>query len=89
MAKSSASGAMLSGRAALINNGNVKEARTQQLESEVAMLREELRINGTRMQRIPPHRRPQYSAVERMAEKSRRVGIRQCQRLPCRDRPNP
>ena len=34
---------------------------------EVAMLREELRINGARMQRVPPHRRPQDTAVERMA----------------------
>ena len=31
------------------------------------MLREELRINGNRMQRVPPHRRPQYTAMERMA----------------------
>ena len=31
------------------------------------MLREELRIIGARMQRVDPHRRPQYTAVERMA----------------------
>ena len=48
-------------------NGDVKEARIHQLESEVAMLREERRINGARMQRIDPHRRPQYTAVERLA----------------------
>ncbi len=59
--------AMLAGREALIKDGDVKEARIHQLESEVAMLREELRINGSRMQRIAPHRRPQYAAVERMA----------------------
>ena len=59
--------AMLAGREALIKNGDVKEARIHQLESEVAMLREELRINGARMQRIDPHRRPQYTAVERLA----------------------
>jgi len=59
--------AMLAGREALIKNGDVKEARIHQLESEVAMLREELRIRGARMQRIAPHRRPQYTAVERMA----------------------
>ena len=59
--------AMLTGREALIKNGDVKEARIHQLESELAMLREELRINGTRMQRIDPHRRTQYTAVERMA----------------------
>ena len=59
--------AMLVGRESLIKNGDVQEARIHQLESEVAMLREELRINGARIQRVPPHRRPQYTAVERMA----------------------
>ena len=38
--------AMLAGREALINNGDVNDARIHQLECEVAMLREELRING-------------------------------------------
>ncbi len=59
--------AMLAGRETLMKNGDMKEARIHQLESEVAMLREELRINGTRLQRIAPHRRPQYTAEERMA----------------------
>ena len=59
--------AMLSGREALIQEGDVKGARIHQLESELAMRREELRINGGRMQRIDPHRRPQYTPVERMA----------------------
>ena len=59
--------AMLAGREALITNGDTKDARIHQLESEVAMLREELRINGARMQRVAPHRRPQYTGVERMA----------------------
>jgi putative transposase len=59
--------AMLVGRQALIDNGDVKGARIHQLESEVAMLREELRITGARMQRVAPHRRPQYTAIERMA----------------------
>ena len=59
--------AMLAGREALINADDVKAARIHQLESEVAMLREELRINGSRMQRVAPHRRPQYTTVERMA----------------------
>ena len=45
--------AMLAGREALIRNGDAKDARIHQLESEVAMLREELRINGARMQRVP------------------------------------
>ena len=58
---------MLAGREALITNGDTKDARIHQLESEVAMLREELRIIGARMQRVPPQRRPQYTAVERMA----------------------
>jgi len=59
--------AMLAGREALIENGAAKDARIRQLESEVALLREELRINGARMKRMPSHRRPQYSAIERMA----------------------
>ena len=60
--------AMLAGREALINNGDVKDARLHQLECEVAMLREGLRINGAPgCQRITPHRRPQYTNVERMA----------------------
>ena len=59
--------AMLVGRESLIKNGDIHEARIHQLESEVAMLREELRINGARMQRVVPHRRPQYTTVQRMA----------------------
>ena len=59
--------AMLVGREALIQEGDVKEARIHQLGSEIAMLREELRISGDRMQRIDPHRPAQYTAVERMA----------------------
>ena len=57
--------AILAGREALIDNGDVTQARIHQLESEVAMLREELRINGARTQRVPPQRRPQYTTVER------------------------
>jgi hypothetical protein len=59
--------AMLTGREALIANGDAKDARIHQLESEVAMLREELRINGARMKRVPSPRRPQYVPIERMA----------------------
>jgi transposase len=51
----------------LITNGDAKDARIHQLESEVAKLREELRIKDARMQRIDPQRRPQYTTVERMA----------------------
>ena len=58
--------AMLAGRESLIKSGAIQEARIHQLESEVALLREELRINGARMQRVSPHRRPQYTTVERM-----------------------
>jgi hypothetical protein len=41
--------AMLTGREALIKNGDAPDARIHQLESEVAMLRDELRIHGARM----------------------------------------
>ena len=53
-------GGMLAGRETWIANGNASEARIHQLESEVAMLREELRINGERLTCIAPPRRPQY-----------------------------
>jgi len=59
--------AMLTGREFLIREGDVPSARIHRLETEVAMLREELRINGARMKRIDPHRRPQYLPTERMA----------------------
>ena len=59
--------AMLAGREALITNGDAEHARIHQLESEVAMLREDLRIIGARMKRVPPQRRPQHTAVDRMA----------------------
>jgi transposase InsO family protein len=59
--------AMLAGREILIQNGDVLEAHVHRLETEVALLREELRVIGTRMARIAPKRRPQYSPVERMA----------------------
>ena len=59
--------AMLAGREFLIQEGNVLHARTHRLETEVAMLREELRINAARMKRIGPHRRPRHPPAERMA----------------------
>jgi hypothetical protein len=34
-------------------------------ELELALLREELRIKDARLERVPPHRRPHYPAVER------------------------
>jgi hypothetical protein len=59
--------AMLTGREALIKNGDSTDSRIHQLESEVAMLREELRIISARMRRVPANRRPQYTGLERMA----------------------
>jgi hypothetical protein len=37
------------------------------LDSEVALLREEIRIKDARMAALAPHRRPHYSPTERMA----------------------
>ena len=59
--------AMLAGREFLIQEGDVPGAQIHRLETEVALLREELRIVAARMKRIDPHRRPQYLPVERMA----------------------
>jgi hypothetical protein len=59
--------AMLAGREFLIRKGDVPDAHIHRLETEVALLREELRIVGARMKRIDPQRRPQHTAVERMA----------------------
>jgi transposase InsO family protein len=42
-------------------------AERNQLNSEVAMLREEIRIKDARMATLVPHRRPHYSPCERMA----------------------
>ena len=41
--------AMLADREFLIEEGHVLQARIHRLETEVAVLREELRINGARM----------------------------------------
>lgn len=43
------------------------KARTDQLEQEVALFREEIRIKDARMASISPHRRPHYAPTERMA----------------------
>ena len=59
--------ATLASREFLIEEGDVLYAKLYRLEAEVAMLREELRINGVRLRRIDPHRRPQYPPAERMA----------------------
>jgi len=42
-------------------------ATANQLQQEVALLREEIRIKDARMARIPPGRRPHYQPVERLA----------------------
>ena len=42
-------------------------AELDQLNSEVAMLREEIRIKDARMATLAPHRRPHYPPSERMA----------------------
>jgi len=42
-------------------------AERDRLEQELALLREEIRIRDARMTRLPAHRRPQYTPVERMA----------------------
>jgi hypothetical protein len=46
--------AMLSGRECLIREGKPYVAQVHRLETEVATLREELRINGARTRRIDP-----------------------------------
>src|SRR5262245_32638584 len=42
-------------------------ARADRLEQEIALYREESRIKDTRMQAIPPARRPHYAPAERLA----------------------
>ena len=42
-------------------------AENERLSSEVAMLREELRIKDARLARIPPRNRPHYPPAERLA----------------------
>jgi hypothetical protein len=43
------------------------DAERDRLDSEVALLREEIRIKDARMAALAPHRRPHYSPTERMA----------------------
>jgi len=59
--------AMLTGREFLIQEDKPHLAQVHRLETEVAMLREELRIINARTSRIDPHQRPQYLPTERMA----------------------
>jgi transcriptional regulator with XRE-family HTH domain len=43
------------------------QAENDRLRREVSLLTEELRIKDSRMERIPPQRRPHYPPVERLA----------------------
>ena len=55
-------------RAALSKNRQVRlQAQIDRLSQESALLQEELRIKDARMERVPPHRRPHYVPLERMA----------------------
>jgi transposase InsO family protein len=44
-----------------------RAAASVRREHELALLRQELRIKDARLERVPPHRRPHYPAVERLA----------------------
>jgi len=59
--------AMLAGREALIESGDIRDALIHQLRSELTDARDEMETKDARMRRIDPHRRPQYTQVERMA----------------------
>ena len=55
-------------RAALSKNRQVRlRAEIDRRNHEIALLQEELRIKDARMERVPPHRRPHYTPLERMA----------------------
>jgi transposase InsO family protein len=60
--------AVTRGRAENHFNARVRlRAENDRLRSEIALLREELRIKDGRMERIPAHRRPHYPPIERLA----------------------
>ncbi len=55
-------------RAANSKNRQVRlQTEIDRRDHEIALLHEELRIKDGRMERVPPHRRPHYSRLERMA----------------------
>jgi hypothetical protein len=59
---------VLLARAANSKNRQVRlRARIDRRDREIALLQEELRIKDARMERVPPHRRPHYVPLERMA----------------------
>jgi transposase-like protein len=56
------------GWAAISSNQRVRlAAEVDQLEQEVALLREEIRLKDARLARIPPGERPHYQPSERLA----------------------
>ena len=56
------------GWAANCPNARIRlKARLDRAQQEIALLREQLRINNLRMEVIPPNRRPHYPPQERMA----------------------
>ncbi len=60
--------AAISGKAATSHDHQTRrQARIDQFEHDNSLLREEMRIKDERMLRVPPHRRPYYSPIERMA----------------------
>ncbi len=59
---------VLLARAAQSKNRHIRfQARIDRRDREIALLQEELRIKDARMERVPPHRRPHYVPLERMA----------------------
>ncbi len=55
-------------KAAQSRNRQVRlQAQIDRRDREIALLQEELRIKDARMERVPPHRRPHYVPLERMA----------------------
>ena len=56
------------GWAANCPNARIRlKARLDRAQQEIALLREQMRINNVRMELIPAHRRPHYPSQERMA----------------------
>ena len=59
---------VLLARAALSKKSQARlQAEIDRLGHEIALLQEEFRIKDARMSRVPPHRRPHYVPLERMA----------------------
>ncbi len=60
--------AVLLARAANSKNRQVRlRAQIDRRDNEIVLLQEELRIKNARMEQVPPHRRPHYLPLERMA----------------------